>query len=450
MVQGKQGKNKRLSKILRKTDDNRSTLRAESSRSGKTGAGKSRADSAVDGDSKFRPALPPRLQYAANDDLPSIGGLIFALQQKPSKMPFQVALIGSAVWLLAGSLLGWAMVAHQFPAGVSFDAVLKSPAALVIAAVIIVPIALFWFIAQLIARSQELKLMASAMSEVAIRLAEPDRAAEQSVASVGQTVRRQIAAMNDAIGRALGRAGELEALVHNEVSALERSYAENESKIRHLIDELASEREALSNNGDRIRETLQGIGVQVVSDIASRGEQIVSAVASAGTVIEDQLTRHGERVTKQLATQGAKTSQLLQETGREVSKEIPDLLKKLGKEQIKLDQVVKAATKNFSELEGALGARTTALETSLADKTSTLNTVLTDKFRAIDASLVHNTKALDATMSKRSESLDKTLQQHTGSLDKTLQQRSETLDKNLCMLFLITLLLFPINDCHRS
>ncbi len=55
------------------------------------------------------------------------------------------------------------------------------------------------------------------MTEVAIRLAEPDRMAEQSVASLGQAVRRQVSFMNDAISRALGRAGELEALVHNEV-----------------------------------------------------------------------------------------------------------------------------------------------------------------------------------------------------------------------------------------
>src|SRR5262245_16285732 len=33
---------------------------------------------------KRRPAGVPRSRVAANDDVPSIGGLIFALQQKPS------------------------------------------------------------------------------------------------------------------------------------------------------------------------------------------------------------------------------------------------------------------------------------------------------------------------------------------------------------------------------
>ena len=92
-------------------------------------------------------------------------------------------------------------------------------------ATLISPIGLFWFLALLAWRTEELKLRSSAMTEVAVRLAEPDRMAEQSVASLGQAVRRQVSFMNDAVSRALGRAGELEALVHNEVAALERSSA---------------------------------------------------------------------------------------------------------------------------------------------------------------------------------------------------------------------------------
>src|SRR5262245_57019886 len=38
---------------------------------------------------KRRPAGPPRARIAANDDAPSIGGLIFALQQRPSRRPFE-------------------------------------------------------------------------------------------------------------------------------------------------------------------------------------------------------------------------------------------------------------------------------------------------------------------------------------------------------------------------
>ena len=131
---------------------------------------------------------------------------------------------------------------------------LGSASALTAAVAILVPIVIFWFLALLVWRAQELRLMASAMTEVAVRLAEPDRLAEQSVASVGQTIRRQVAAMNDAISRAIGRASELEAMVHSEVAALERSYGENEIRVRGLISELATEREALANNSARVSE----------------------------------------------------------------------------------------------------------------------------------------------------------------------------------------------------
>ena len=126
---------------------------------------------------KRRAAGPARAQVAANDDAPSIGGLIFALQQQPSNRPFQLAAGASGGWLAVGALLVWAVLAADVvPAGGS---VFTSPMMVVAAATICLPIALFWFLALLAWRAQELKLMSSAMTEVAVRLAEPDRAAEQ-------------------------------------------------------------------------------------------------------------------------------------------------------------------------------------------------------------------------------------------------------------------------------
>ena len=45
---------------------------------------------------KRRAAMPSRDQIAANDDAPSIGGLIYALNQKPSRRPFSIAAVASA------------------------------------------------------------------------------------------------------------------------------------------------------------------------------------------------------------------------------------------------------------------------------------------------------------------------------------------------------------------
>src|SRR5262249_56057500 len=108
-----------------------------------------------------------------------------------------------------------------------------------------------------------LKVRGSGMGEGGGGVGEADRGGEQSAASLGQAVRRQVSFMNDAISRALGRAGELEALVHNEVAALERSYGENEHKIKGLIQELVGERHALVSTTDKVAETLKSMGSDV-------------------------------------------------------------------------------------------------------------------------------------------------------------------------------------------
>jgi len=83
----------------------------------------------------------------------------------------------------------------------------------------------------LIWRIQEMRYVARSMTQVALRLAEPETTAADAVVSVGQAIRREVAAMGDGIDRAMARASELEIMVHNEVSLLERSYSENELRI---------------------------------------------------------------------------------------------------------------------------------------------------------------------------------------------------------------------------
>jgi hypothetical protein len=325
--------------------------------------------------------------------------------------------------------------------------------------------------------------MSTAMTEVAVRLAEPDRMAEQSVASLGQTVRRQVAAMNDAISRALGRAGELEALVHNEVAALERSYTENENRIRNLINELASEREALANNSERVSEALRGIGSQVTREItaasekasqslthasssmaeafASRGHKITAAVTAAGTAIDEKLAERGARITEQLVKHGAQAAEALRMSSLEVTRaiqetsdrtaaaisakgnslvtsvigmservgrEIPVLLEKLGAEQTRLSSIIDGATRNLSALETALTEKTQSLGVTLSDRTSVLQTVLSEHTQKLDTSFGERIQALETILSRRTHSFDVNLSERAKQLDATLAQRAQALE----------------------
>ena len=311
---------------------------------------------------KRRPAGPARAKIAANDDAPSIGGLIFSLQQKPSNRPFQVAAGASAGWLAVGAMLAWAMLASGGPG-------FSGPMLVGALATVLLPIALFWFLAMLVWRAQELKLMSSAMTEVAVRLAEPDRSAEQSAASLGQAVRRQVSFMNEAISRALGRAGELEALVHNEVAALEKSYSENEHKIKGLIQELVGERHALVSTTDKVSETLKSMG-----------------------------------------------------------SEVPSLIEKLSQQQIKLAKIIEGAGQNLIALENKLASASGNLESTLANRTQQLQAVLDDYTVALDATLANRAEALDMQLVERTRALDAAFSERLALFDASMLRQASAID----------------------
>ncbi|MGI8852528.1 MAG: hypothetical protein ACR2GC_04395 [Methyloceanibacter sp.] len=360
-----------------------------------------------------RPAGPPpqrRLAPPANDDVPSIGALIFALQQRPSRTPFLMALIASAVWSVIGGFFAVGLISQE--AGLA--GLFSSTQGLTAAIAILVPIAIFWFLALLVWRAQELRLMASAMTEVAVRLAEPDRLAEQSVASVGQTIRRQVAAMNDAISRAIGRASELEAMVHSEVAALERSYGENELRVRNLISELATEREALTNNSQRVSETLKGVGTQIARDIAI-----------ASTNIDKKLAERGTQLTELLVVRSSEAADQVHKAQTRVAEVVPGLFERLSKEQGLLTQVIEGATHNLAALESVVAQRTTALDKTMTERTEALQGSLAERIKGLENSVAQGAIVLDKTLKDRTDTFINLVSQGAVTLDKTLTDRTE-------------------------
>ena len=411
-------------------------------------------------DVRRRTAGPARQRIAANDDTPSIGGLIYALQQRPSNQPFIIAGVLTAFWLTLTIFLSWTMLTPDFANSSSFWNFLARPTVLATAGTIFIPIVLFWFLALLTWRTQELRLMSSAMTEVAVRLAEPDRMSEQAVASLGQSVRRQVAAMNNGISLALGRAGELETLVHNEVSALEHSYSSNELKIRSLIDELASEREAINNNSDRVSDAIRGVGTDVTLQIEAASMTASDKLRNVGQAINKDLQINSDRAAALISDNGNTLLQSLNTVSQRISTEVPGVIHQLGQEQVRLTKLIEDAGKNLvglqtslsdrtGRLEGSLGRQTQYLEKVLKDYTETVDTTIASRAQTLDARLVEHTRAIDNTLNSRTqafdakvvehrqalghqvEKLDANLAQHRQAIDNSLTQRSQELDANL-------------------
>ena len=159
--------------------------------------------------------------------------------------------------MVGGFLLGWLYLpelqAALGPTG------LTAPVLAVLGAIYLAPVVFFYVLAHMAVRSQEMRLIAQSMAEVAMRLAEPETVARESIVTVGQAIRREVAAMGDGIERALARAAELETLVANEVSALEHAYNDNEVRIRALLQDLGSQRDTLVGQAEQIRDAINGV-----------------------------------------------------------------------------------------------------------------------------------------------------------------------------------------------
>ena len=145
---------------------------------------------------------------AANDDRQSIGQILQSLQHRPPRTSYLVASLFALAWA-AGCLILAGVYLPDLQATIGQGG--AGSAALVgLAALVLAPIAFFYVLAHMVWRSQELRLIAESMAKVAMRLAEPEEVARDSIVSVGQAIRREVAAMGDGVERALARAGELE------------------------------------------------------------------------------------------------------------------------------------------------------------------------------------------------------------------------------------------------
>lgn len=395
--------------------------------SGTSGSGTARSP-------RRRAAGPSRATIAANDDVPSIGGLIYALQQKPSQRPMSVAAIASAVWGFLGLLLGWAMLAPELQRAPTIMEMLSRPTAITLAATIIIPIALFWFLALLVWRAQELRLMSSAMTEVAIRLAEPDRMAEQQIASVGQAVRRQVSFMNEAVSRALGRAGELEALVHNEVASLERAYSENEQRISALLKELSGERNALLGTSERVNVALKEISAEIPSLVDKLGAQqmkLAGFIEGAGQnliALETSLASTAENISTKLGSQTSKIESVFEDFTTTLAGALEQRTENL---RLSFERMSTEMTDGSKRIEQALDGHADRLSATFDERAQRIDDGIAHRTENLQAVFEQFAGALEATMASRQNAIDRQLIERTKVLDEAFSERLALFDETI-------------------
>jgi hypothetical protein len=255
--------------------------------------------------------------------------------------------------------------------------------------------------------------------------------------------------MNDAISRALGRAGELEAMVHNEVTLLERSYEENERKIRGLIQELSGERHALVNTSDTITESLQRLGGEIptlmekLSDQQVKLAQIISGASENLTALEGSLATSVGSLETSIGGRTEQLQAILENyTGAlagALGSRAEQLQANLDEQLLQLDTSLVNRTENlqtvFEEyaiaLDTALANRAQALDQHLIERTQSLDDAFAERLRLFDESIMRSTSAIDAAVVEKTHHLTAALDAHAVSFRETIGKQATDLDEAL-------------------
>src|SRR5581483_6793105 len=246
---------------------------------------------------------------AANDDRETIGQLLQAIQKgRPGRNAYLMATIFAAVWFVAVGILTVAFLPSLREVTAQGGGGVLTIAGL--AALFVLPMLLFYFLASLAWRGQELRMIAQSMAQVAIRFSEPEGSIRDSMVTVGQAIRREVAAMGDGVERAIARAGELESLVSNEVAALERAYSDNELRqdiavisdaIASRVDEVAkSITTGLQERGDHISRALGNAGDSMILALGERGGDLLDRFEEASAETTRAVMEASERLTASL------------------------------------------------------------------------------------------------------------------------------------------------------
>src|SRR5271156_1639418 len=252
------------------------------------------------------PALPPETP-PANDDRAAAGAIVQALQiHRPSQAPIIAAAVLSGIWLLLCGVYGYYQYA-ALTAGTAVREALLRPETALFGLAALGPIIFVFAFAALARRLQELRLSASSIARVAMRLAEPETMAGEQFVTLSQAIRREVTSMGDGVERAYARASELEKLVRAEVASLERSSGEYERRLRTLIAEMADQRETILANGGQLRDAIGDAPTAVASDLEGIGVRITTQISQVGQRLATSLSASSEEIAMTMDRTGTAT-----------------------------------------------------------------------------------------------------------------------------------------------
>jgi hypothetical protein len=377
----------------------------------------------------------------ANDDRQTVGQILSALHTRPSRTPYIIAAIAAAWWVVMAVLIGYSRAYQDIAQTSGLMDLLDLPYFWLFFATLVLPPILFFLFAAMVRRTQEMRLVSRAMTEVTLRLAEPEGVSTDAIVSVSQAIRREVAALGDGIERAIARASELETMVRNEVATLERAYDENELRVRALVDELQSERDAIVSHGTRLREAIGGAHENFSFDVEGVTNRIDSTLAEATDRINTALNEAGNRVSENFLAQAesaraqvSAASDIVIETFSGRSNELGERLAQIGIEvangldsrTARLTEAMNASMEKITdtivfkgnEVHDVLTARLTAAEDGIAQR----GNEIAERIEVESATLAHR-------LTEGLQGFDDTVKVHGNGLIEQVQQSIQVLNE---------------------
>jgi hypothetical protein len=356
---------------------------------------------------------------AANDDQQSIGQILHALQRRPARSSYFVATAFSCAWIVGCLSLSFAYLSEINAAlgpGHSSIALMVG-----LGAAALLPIIFFFGVAHMAWRAQELRLIAQSMARVAMRLAEPESVARDSIVTVGQAIRREVAAMGDGVERALARASELEALVQNEVAALERTYSDNEVRIRGLLQDMTSQRDTLVGQAEQVRSAISNVHVDLTQDLSTISELVGQQVNDAAQRITHSLAERGEHITLTLGQIGDTMIQQLSDRGG-------DLLDRLESASSETSRAIGEASQRLS---ASLDFKTNHVSEEFAEIATGLEDMMNSRLDRITEAFSEKSLAVVDLVAGRSQEFTDAIVETSGQIAETLAQRVDEVNSTL-------------------
>src|SRR6266404_2553658 len=374
---------------------------------------------------------PRPARRAANDDRETIGQILQAIQKgRPARNVYMLATLFTAVWLLGATLLTVSFLPSLQAAigqGSGGTLVLAGLAALFFA-----PVLLFYFLASLSWRGQELRMIAQSMAQVAIRFSEPETAASDSMVTVGQAIRREVAAMGDGVERAIARAGELETLVANEVSALERAYSDNEVRIRALLQDIAHQRDNLVGQAEKVRSAISGVQIDLRHDIALISDAIASRVDEVAKSITGALEERGAHITSALSNAGDNMILALGERGGDLLDKIDEAGNRLAAHVLTSgDKASEALDVTVNTLVAKVVGQTEAAHDTLALHMSAFDELVKNQGGKLAEKFARDSGTLGALITRHISEFDRTVKTFGGEIVARMGQRTQEIAESL-------------------